>query len=89
MGAIIMPPTPAFYHRPSTVAEIIDQTVNRALDMLDVELHNDLFPRWQGPTVRPGAARKIGDAAQGVLNDTDIPSEGKRAKRRSETALPS
>ena len=74
MGAIIMPPMPAFYHRPSTVEDIIDQTVNRALDMLDVELHHDLFARWQGPTVRPGATRKIRDAAQGVLNNADIPS---------------
>jgi hypothetical protein len=74
MGAIIMPPTPAFYHRPSTVEDIIDQTVNRALDMLDVELHHGLFARWQGPTARPGAARKIRDAAQGVLNNADIPS---------------
>jgi 4-hydroxy-3-polyprenylbenzoate decarboxylase len=73
-GAIIMPPMPAFYHRPSTVEDIIDQTVNRALDMLDVELHHDLFARWQGPTERAGAARKIRDAAQGVLNSADIPS---------------
>jgi 4-hydroxy-3-polyprenylbenzoate decarboxylase len=49
MGAIVMPPTPAFYHRPITVEEIVDQTVNRALDMLDIELDRDLFPRWQGP----------------------------------------
>jgi 4-hydroxy-3-polyprenylbenzoate decarboxylase len=52
MGAIVMPPTPAFYHRPSTVDEIVDQTVNRALDMLDIELDCDMFPRWQGP-VKP------------------------------------
>src|SRR6266446_7216636 len=49
MGAVVMPPTPAFYHRPSTVDEIVDQTVNRALDMLDIELDRDMFPRWQGP----------------------------------------
>jgi len=76
MGAIIMPPTPAFYHRPSTVGDIIDQTVNRALDMLDVELRHDLFARWQGPTARPGdgASRKIRDAAQELLNEAGIPS---------------
>ncbi len=49
MGAIVMPPVPAFYHRPSTLEEIIDQTVNRALDLLGVELEQDLFPRWEGP----------------------------------------
>lgn len=29
---------------------VIDQTVNRILDMLDVELNKDLFPRWQSST---------------------------------------
>ena len=52
MGAIVMPPVPAFYHRPSTLAEIIDQTVNRSLDLLGVELEQDLFPRWEGPAKR-------------------------------------
>lgn len=49
MGAIVMPPMPAFYHRPATLEDIVDQTVNRALDLLDIELDHDLFPRWQGP----------------------------------------
>ncbi|MGB6337131.1 MAG: flavoprotein, partial [Thermoanaerobaculia bacterium] len=49
MGAIVMPPTPAFYHRPQKIEEIVDQTVNRVLDLLDIELDGDLFERWQGP----------------------------------------
>jgi 4-hydroxy-3-polyprenylbenzoate decarboxylase len=49
MGAVVMPPVPAFYHRPETVEEIVDQTVNRILDLLDIELENDLFRRWEGP----------------------------------------
>jgi 4-hydroxy-3-polyprenylbenzoate decarboxylase len=49
LGAVVMPPMPAFYHRPATVEEIIDQTVNRALDLLDIEIEQDLFRRWQGP----------------------------------------
>lgn len=49
MGAIIMPPMPAFYHRPKTVDDIINQSVNRILDLLDIELDQDLFKRWQGP----------------------------------------
>ena len=48
IGAIVMPPVPAFYHRPTTLEEVIDQTVNRALDLLGVELAQDLFPRWNG-----------------------------------------
>ncbi|ACY85243.1 UbiX family flavin prenyltransferase [Edwardsiella piscicida] len=49
MGAIIMPPMPAFYHRPQRIEDLIDQTVNRVLDQLDISLPQDLFPRWQGP----------------------------------------
>lgn len=49
MGAVVMPPMPAFYHRPTTLEEVVDQTVNRTLDMLGIELDHDLFPRWQGP----------------------------------------
>jgi len=48
MGAIIAPPMPAFYHRPQTIDDIINQTVNRVLDLLDIELAEDLFTRWQG-----------------------------------------
>ena len=49
MGAVVMPPVPAFYHRPATLEAVIDQTLNRVLDLLDIELDRDLFRRWQGP----------------------------------------
>ena len=52
MGAIVMPPVPAFYHRPATLEAVIDQTVNRTMDMLEIELGYDLFPRWNGPMER-------------------------------------
>lgn len=48
MGAVVAPPMPAFYHRPQTLDDIINQTVNRALDLLDIELPHDLFTRWAG-----------------------------------------
>lgn len=48
LGAIIMPPVPAFYHRPENVQQIIDQTVNRVIDQFDINLPQDLFTRWQG-----------------------------------------
>ncbi|AKA37802.1 UbiX family flavin prenyltransferase [Yersinia ruckeri] len=48
LGAVIMPPVPAFYHRPTSVQDIIDQTVNRVIDQFDIELPQDLFVRWQG-----------------------------------------
>ncbi len=48
LGAVIMPPVPAFYHRPQNIGELVDQTVNRVLDQFDIELPQDLFTRWQG-----------------------------------------
>lgn len=49
LGAAIMPPVPAFYHRPQTLDDIINQTVNRVIDQFDIALPEDLFTRWQGP----------------------------------------
>jgi flavin prenyltransferase len=46
MGAIIMPPMPAFYHHPQTIDDLLNQTVNRVLDVLGIELPVDLFRRW-------------------------------------------
>jgi 4-hydroxy-3-polyprenylbenzoate decarboxylase len=48
MGAIIMPPMPAFYHQPQTVQDIIDQAVGKMLDVFDIK--HDLFQRWSGYT---------------------------------------
>jgi hypothetical protein len=48
MGAVIMPPVPAFYHRPQTLDDVINQTVNRVIDQFDITLPQDLFTRWQG-----------------------------------------
>jgi 4-hydroxy-3-polyprenylbenzoate decarboxylase len=58
IGAIVAPPVPAFYHRPATVGDLIDQTVNRLLDQLGIELPQDLFQRWRG-----GRAEALGDGA--------------------------
>jgi 4-hydroxy-3-polyprenylbenzoate decarboxylase len=44
-GAIIMPPVPAFYSRPRTIEDIVDQTVGRALDLFDINL--SLVRRWR------------------------------------------
>jgi 4-hydroxy-3-polyprenylbenzoate decarboxylase len=48
MGAVVMPPVPAFYHRPKTINDILNQTVDRILDLQAIE-HKDLFKRWEGP----------------------------------------
>lgn len=47
MGAIVMPPVPAFYHRPESVAEIVDHLAARAIDMLALPLP-PLAKAWQG-----------------------------------------
>lgn len=47
LGAIVMPPVPAFYARPSTVDEIITQIAARGLELLGVDVE-DAIVRWQG-----------------------------------------
>ena len=46
LGAVILPPVPAFYHKPQSIADIIHQSIGKALDFFGIE-HN-LFQRWQG-----------------------------------------
>lgn len=43
-GAVILPANPGFYHRPQSVAEVVDYVVARVLDQLGVD--NDLMQRW-------------------------------------------
>ncbi len=47
MGGVILPPVPAFYHQPKTVADLIDHTVGKVLDVLQIE--HKLFCRWKSP----------------------------------------
>jgi 4-hydroxy-3-polyprenylbenzoate decarboxylase len=44
MGAVIAPPVPAFYVKPTTIAEMIDQTLGRVLDLFGIE--TDTVKRW-------------------------------------------
>jgi flavin prenyltransferase len=46
LGVTICPPVPAFYNRPATVDDIVDQTVLRLLDQFDFNLPSD--SRWTG-----------------------------------------
>lgn len=46
LGAVLLPPIPAFYHFPETVDDIINHTVGKVLDLFDIA-HN-LFERWKG-----------------------------------------
>lgn len=53
-GAIVMPPVPAFYHRPQTIDDIVNQTVGRALDLFDID--PQIVKRWQDTSVAPDQA---------------------------------
>lgn len=44
-GGIIFPPVPAFYQRPQTIDDIVNDTVGRVLDLFDID--NNLVNRWE------------------------------------------
>jgi 4-hydroxy-3-polyprenylbenzoate decarboxylase len=46
MGGIIFPPLPSFYNQPESIAEMVDHTLARVLDLFAIS--NELAPRWQG-----------------------------------------
>ncbi|MGH9786994.1 MAG: UbiX family flavin prenyltransferase [Terriglobia bacterium] len=49
MGAIIVPPVPAFYNFPKTLDDIVNHTVGRVLDLFHIDV--DIVKRWQGMQV--------------------------------------
>jgi 4-hydroxy-3-polyprenylbenzoate decarboxylase len=46
VGAVILPPVPAFYHRPSSIEDLIDHTVTKILDQFGIDA--GLISRWEG-----------------------------------------
>ena len=70
MGAIVMPPMPAFYHQPATIGDIVDHITTRVLDQFDIPAPHAV--RWNGiETPRTGAAsvslvRRTGGDAESV-----------------------
>ena len=59
MGGIIYPPSPALYHRPQSIAEMIDHSISRVIDLLGFP--HTLASQWQGLPATDGlnAAGKI------------------------------
>ena len=57
MGAMIFPPVPAFYHRPKTLDDVINQSVTRILDQFEIDVK--LFHRWddEGMSRHPDAGK--------------------------------
>jgi 4-hydroxy-3-polyprenylbenzoate decarboxylase len=51
MGGIVFPPLPSFYHRPASIDEMVDHTLDRVLDLLGIE--NTAAPRWSGMRSTP------------------------------------
>ncbi|MCM2357868.1 MAG: UbiX family flavin prenyltransferase [Geobacteraceae bacterium] len=49
-GAVILPPMPAFYHKPESIMDIIHQSIGKALDQVGIE--HTLFKRWTGHDVK-------------------------------------
>jgi polyprenyl P-hydroxybenzoate/phenylacrylic acid decarboxylase-like protein len=45
-GGTVLPPVPAFYHRPQTIEDLLRQTAGKVLDQFD--LPHQLFRRWEG-----------------------------------------
>jgi polyprenyl P-hydroxybenzoate/phenylacrylic acid decarboxylase-like protein len=43
-GATVLPPVPAFYHKPQTIDDLLRQTAGKVLDQFGIE--HDLFERW-------------------------------------------
>lgn len=48
MGGVVMPPVPAFYHRPQTIEDIVRHTVGKVLDQFGLELKAEGRWRWEG-----------------------------------------
>ncbi|MGI5166936.1 UbiX family flavin prenyltransferase [Spirillospora sp. CA-253888] len=59
LGVVIMPPAPAFYHRPATVADVVEHIVARILDQFGLDM--PAARRWQGMGPAVGSARVQGE----------------------------
>lgn len=53
MGAVIVPPVPAFYNHPKTLDDIVNHTVGRVLDLFSID--TELVRRWEGMSERQQA----------------------------------
>lgn len=76
-GAVIFPPVPAFYTRPKSIQDIVDQSVGRMLDSLGI--HVDTFHRWDGG--RMLASKAGGNQTEQQANFQQV--SGKQASSQS------
>ncbi|HEX2518186.1 MAG TPA: UbiX family flavin prenyltransferase [Castellaniella sp.] len=58
MGGVIFPPLPAFYLRPQSIADMIDHTVCRVLELFDIHVPG---PRWKGMVADPERSERLAE----------------------------
>jgi len=73
MGVVISPPVPAFYNHPRSIADIVDHTVSRVLDLFDIHLEGE---RWEG-------IMASGDRAQPTPVRKALPRASRRSRGRN------
>jgi 4-hydroxy-3-polyprenylbenzoate decarboxylase len=56
IGAILLPPMPAFYFQPKTIDDLINHTVGKVLDLFQID--HKLFERWGSPHLKKALKRK-------------------------------
>jgi 4-hydroxy-3-polyprenylbenzoate decarboxylase len=64
IGAVILPPVPAFYVRPQTIDDVVNNIVGRVLLRLGFE--NELYLKWAGMRAASSAKRQTTDSVPGV-----------------------
>lgn len=72
MGGIVFPPVPAFYQRPHSIAEMVDHTTSRVLDLLGVPPTD--APRWPGCNIAQSTDSSHGLPHQPEADPTLMPS---------------
>ncbi len=55
MGAIVLPPIPAFYHKPASIEDLVNHSIGKVLDLLSLE--HSLFRRWGSDRRKPVKSR--------------------------------
>jgi len=91
MGAVIFPPVPAFYHRPKTLDDVINQTVTRILDQFGIDVN--LFERWSDDQLRrhPEAVGtsgpNLGSSGKPAIIHS-VPANPARISRKQSTKKP-
>ena len=78
IGATVFPPTPAFYTRPQTLDDLLDQTIGRVLDQFEIDTTR--FPRWEGTRERLARRREVShskeEALEGPTAHSQAPTQG-------------